>query len=156
VAGGVYAAHRAKKLGAVQCAVETVGGVIGGDIGALIADVVEPGTSPWHRGPAHSCAAGIGILSLGDTLKSVESFCRQQADKKAEQRSKLDAIEMKPDPSQPDVFVPSSSSALEKLLLLIAEYLWRLAAGVTNGLAAGYISHLVLDAGTPRGLPMLA
>jgi len=29
------------------------------------------------------------------------------------------------------------------------------AAGAISGLAAGYVSHLMLDAGTPKGLPLL-
>jgi membrane-bound metal-dependent hydrolase YbcI (DUF457 family) len=32
---------------------------------------------------------------------------------------------------------------------------WRFAAGFANGLAAGYVSHLALDAATPRSLPLL-
>jgi len=35
------------------------------------------------------------------------------------------------------------------------ELFWRLAAGFANGLAAGYVSHLALDAGTPRSIPLL-
>lgn len=37
----------------------------------------------------------------------------------------------------------------------ICEFFWRAAAGFGNGLAAGYLSHLVLDAGTPRSIPLL-
>jgi hypothetical protein len=31
-----------------------------------------------------------------------------------------------------------------------------IAAGIPIGTAAGYVSHLVLDAGTPRGIPLIA
>lgn len=41
------------------------------------------------------------------------------------------------------------------LLLNLFELLWRLAAGFANGLAAGYLSHLALDAVTPRSIPLL-
>ena len=36
----------------------------------------------------------------------------------------------------------------------ICEFVWILMAGFLNGLAAGYVSHLVLDAMTPRGIPL--
>ncbi len=41
VAGGVYAAHKAKDQCLVNYAVETAGGVFGGDIGSRLADVFE-------------------------------------------------------------------------------------------------------------------
>src|SRR5260370_13381893 len=68
IAGGVYAAHRAKDQGVVKCAAETLGGVFGGDLGAVLADVIEPGLSSWPRGMSHSWAAGAGVLSLGGVL----------------------------------------------------------------------------------------
>jgi hypothetical protein len=154
VAGGVYAAHQAKNQCLVNCAVETTGGVFGGDIGARLSDVFEPGTSSWHRGPAHSCAAGVGILSaLGEALPHVVTLLRETADKKAEQRKTL---QMTPDPPQPNLFVPKPDTALTQFFLFLAEIALRLLAGFVNGIAAGYVSHLVLDAGTPRSIPLVA
>jgi hypothetical protein len=152
IAGGVYAAHRAKEQRLVHCVAETVGGALGGEFGAILADVVEPGISSWHRGPAHSCAAGMGILSLGDTLTRIEMFCRQQAEQTARKRATLQMI---PDLTQPNLFVPAPNSALTQFFLAIAELFWRVSAGFANGIAAGYLSHLVLDAGTPRSIPLL-
>jgi hypothetical protein len=63
-----------------KCIMESVGGALGGDIGALMADWLEPGISSWHRGTAHSCAAGMGILSLGEVLAGAKTYCRQQAE----------------------------------------------------------------------------
>lgn len=152
VAGAVYATHRAKEQSLVHCAVEAVGGLFGGEFAAILADVVEPGTSPWHRGPAHSCTTGIGILSLGDTLAQIEAFCRRQAEQNAERRRTL---QMKADLTQTNLFVPASDGMLTQFFLTIAELLWRVVAGFANGMAAGYLSHLVLDAGTPRSIPLL-
>jgi len=152
IAGGVYAAHRAKGQSAVNCAAEEVGGVFGGDVGAKIADVVEPGISSWHRGPAHSCATAAAILSLGDTLAKIEAFCRQQAEQKAAARMTLQMI---PDLAQPKLLVPAPNTGLAQIFLTIAEFFWRILAGFANGMAAGYLSHLVLDAGTPRSIPLL-
>ena len=103
VAGAVYAAHRAKEQGVVHCAVEMAGGVFGGEFGARVADLWSPDSS-WHRGTAHSCATGVAILSLGDVLTQVETFCRQQAEQKAAQRRTL---QMSLDLAQPDLVVPA-------------------------------------------------
>ena len=83
-----------------------------------------------------------------------EIYCRGQAEHKAAQRS---ALQMVPDLTMPDVFVPAPpASVLTNMWLLACELFWRALAGFVNGLAAGYISHLVLDAGTPRSIPLLA
>jgi hypothetical protein len=152
VSGAVYAAHRAKGQSVPNFLVETAGGAFGGDVGALAADWLEPAISSWHRGTAHSCAAGTVILSLGDVLGGVEAYCRQQADRKAAERKTLQATQ---DPAQPNLFVAAPNSSLTQLWLTICELFWRAVAGFTNGLTAGYISHLVLDAGTPRSIPLL-
>jgi hypothetical protein len=152
IAGAVYAAHRAKGQSVVNCAVEAAGGVFGGDLGATLADVLEPGISSWHRGTAHSCATGAAILSLGDFIREIETFCRQQAEQKAEKRRTLQAI---PDPTQANQFVPVPNGAITQFFLTVAEVFWRILAGFANGLAAGYLSHLILDAGTPRSVPLL-
>jgi membrane-bound metal-dependent hydrolase YbcI (DUF457 family) len=39
--------------------------------------------------------------------------------------------------------------------LALGEFIWILLAGFLNGLAAGYVSHLLLDATTPLGTPIL-
>jgi hypothetical protein len=152
VAGAVYAANRAKTQTVAQCITESIGGTMGGDIGALVADWLEPGTSSWHRSTAHSCAAGMGILSLGEVLAEAETYCRQQAERKAEESRTLQMI---PDLAQPNMFVPAPNSSLRQLWFTVCELFWRALAGFANGLAAGYLSHLVLDAGTPRSIPLL-
>jgi hypothetical protein len=152
-AGAVFAAYRAKDQSVANFAIETVSGRFGGQVGALAADVIEPAISSCHRGPAHSCVAGVAILSLlGDALPQIETYCRQQADQKAEQ---LRTVPMKPDLMQLNIFVPAPNSALTQLFLALAELFWRALAGFVNGMAAGYLSHLLLDAGTPRSIPLL-
>jgi hypothetical protein len=152
LSGGVYAFQRARKQSVGHCVTETIGGIAGGEVGAVVADWLEPGISSWHRGSAHSCAAGVGILSLGEVLAGVETYCREQADLKAQE---LRTLQMIPDPALPSVFVAGPNSWLSELWLTICELFWRAAAGFANGLAAGYLSHLVLDAGTPRSIPLL-
>ena len=152
ISGAVYAAHRAKTQTVGQFITEGSGGAVGGDIGALLADWLEPATSSWHRDTAHSCAAGGVVLSLGEMLAGVETYCRQQAERKAQE---LRTLQMTPNPAQPNVFVPVPNNSLAQIWLTVCELFWRALAGFANGLAAGYISHLVLDAGTPRSIPLL-
>lgn len=114
-------------------------------------DVLEPALSSWHRNVAHSCTAGAAIVYSKDALLQFEKFCREQADLCALQHKTL---QMRPDPWQPNVFVPAPADPFMLLSLKIAEMFWRFLAGFANGLAAGYISHLALDAVTPRSIPL--
>jgi hypothetical protein len=95
---------------------------------------------------------GAMILSLGDFFAQAERYFRQEAERKAEQRRTLQMI---PDLTQPNLFVPAPNSTLTQLWLIACEFFWRALAGFANGLTAGYLSHLVLDAGTARSIPLL-
>jgi len=88
---------------------------------------------------------GGTILGLGNTLASLAAACRENAEK-------CNAIQMT---EQVNVYVPAVVGPLSKLLLAIEEFLWRFAAGLLIGLAVGYLSHLALDAVTPRSIPLL-
>src|SRR5437762_12605759 len=126
ISGAVYAAHRANGQSTGNFLIETAAGAFGGDVGALAADWLEPATSSWHRGTAHSCAAGSVILGLGGVLENMETYCRQQADLKAAERMTLQAIQ---DPAQPDVFVSAPNSLPTQLWLTICELFWLVGAG---------------------------
>jgi hypothetical protein len=45
---------------------------------------------------------------------------------------------------------------VKTIVYFLAELFWRLLAGFAAGFIGGYISHLTLDALTPRGLPLLS
>jgi hypothetical protein len=53
-------------------------------------------------------------------------------------------------------WTPIQRTSLEQTWAEISEFIWTLLAGFLNGLAAGYVSHLLLDATTPRGIPFLS
>jgi len=146
-AGIGYAAYQAKEQSTPNRLTEIAGGGVGGYLGALLPDILEPGVSSWHRGTAHSWSAGAGIVSLRDRLAGWEKFCREQAENcKAIPMMSVDAF----------TFVPAPVDPISDLFAKLAEFLWRFLAGLANGLAAGYVSHLALDAVTPRSLPLLA
>jgi membrane-bound metal-dependent hydrolase YbcI (DUF457 family) len=48
-----------------------------------------------------------------------------------------------------------SETAWRRCVLWLVELFWRVIAGVLSGFAAGYASHLVLDAFSPAGLPVV-
>lgn len=144
--GAVYAAYRAKEQSVPNWWTEVAGGALGGYVGGLLPDVLEPAISSWHRDVAHSCAAGGGIVALRNALAAIEVACRENAEK-------CRAIPMAP---LGGIFVPVAVDPISQFLSTLFEFLWRLAAGFVNGVAAGYISHLALDAATPRSIPLLA
>jgi hypothetical protein len=45
--------------------------------------------------------------------------------------------------------------SIERMVAQLEALLWYLLAGAVVGLMAGYASHLILDAGTTRGLPLV-
>jgi hypothetical protein len=114
---------------------EVLGGLLGGWVGGVLPDVLEPAVDPNHRKAAHSVAAG-GVLTLA-RLAEWQAACRSAAEA-AGHRAIMHPLGS-----------PERSRAEWDVLL------WRLVAGALVGLVAGYASHLVLDAGTPRSIPLV-
>lgn len=117
---------------------ETLGGVLGGFAGGKLPDMLEPAIHSWHRSMAHSVTTGAAVVGAAATgVQSWQASCRAKSDAWAQRR--LD---------------PGLTPA-DRVLAVVAEIAWRIAAGMPIGAAAGYISHLVLDGGTPRGIPLV-
>lgn len=144
--GAVYAAYRAKDQSNRNFWLETIGGGLGGYVGGILPDRLEPAISSYHRDVFHSATAGAGVLRMTDLLLELQAACRENAEK-------CRAIPMVP---QNGVFVPIAVDPVSKAMSDIAEMLWLVLAGFVNGLAAGYVSHLALDAVTgERSIPLL-
>lgn len=135
VVGILAAAYRAREAPTSQMAAEALGGLLGGWVGGVLPDVLEPARDPNHRKLAHSAVAG-GALTLA-RIAEWQASCRTAADA-ATNRSLAHPI-----------------GSAERSAAEWDAFFWRLLAGALVGLVAGYTSHLVLDAGTPRGLPLL-
>ncbi len=122
---------------------ETIGGGFGGYWASMLPDHLEPATSSWHRGACHSLSAG-GMVAWADTvLLELAAACRAEA-------NQYRAIQTVQDP-----FTGEFRPVPINLFQLLAEWFWSFLAGVLNGLSAGYLSHLALDAGTPRSIPFI-
>ncbi len=137
-AGGIAAFARSGNQEPINQLAEALGGVIGGRFGGRLPDMIEPAIHSWHRGPAHSVTMGAGLLaSAGGGIAMWETDWRARAASFAERKTD-----------------PRLSEA-ERLLYGVVDLSCRIAAGLAVGLVAGYLSHLALDAGTPRSIPLL-
>jgi len=148
MAGAFDAWYQAREKANSDLLIETIGGALGGCLGGMLPDIFEPADSSWHRDVAHSATVGGGVLALRATLAEMAQECRDKA-------QQYRAIQMVVVPGL-STFVPAPADPLKQLLGNLAELFWGLLAGFLNGLSAGYASHLLLDAATPRGIPLLA
>lgn len=137
VVGGLSALALAQQVeqGGVPWA-EIIGGLIGGWLGGILPDVLEPGTSSYHRNFAHSFALAGGSLRYA-RMAERQAWCRSQA---ALCDSQARALQV---------------GSRERSQWELAAWSWRILAGALVGFGAGYLSHLVLDGGTPRGIPLI-
>jgi len=117
---------------------ESLGGALGGAWGGRLPDLIEPALHPGHRSVAHALApAGIAGAAVVPRLRAGQQHVRERAGRCRARRD-------------------TATNALKQFLWWLAEVACRIAAGAMAGVAAGYASYLLLDAGTPRGLPLLA
>lgn len=135
LAGAGASAVSARNLAPEHQAVEILAGAVGGYLGGIAPDVLEPSLSPNHRDLFHSVVVG-GALSAA-VVAQWHANCRARA---AECDSRALAAPIDSETRRDEAF---------KALC------WRLLAGFLVGFVAGYVSHLALDAGTPRSLPLI-
>jgi len=137
LAGGSTALAFAIEQPPLLTVVEVLGGVCGGAYAAGWPDILEPALSSHHRDSAH--ALGPVLLagkvafeqasSLQHSLRTQAAVCFQKAE--------------------------GCSNGLEQLINLALGLVLHFAAGAVPGIPAGYLSHVALDAGTARGVPIL-
>jgi len=119
-------------------AIETLGATVAGYFGAAAPDWFDPATSPNHRHVGHGAANVIGgILVTEETILNLQKRLRHRADLLRGQRQSL-------------------MDDWSRLLSWLEESFLRFLAGMLNGFAIGYMSHLFLDALTARGIPLFA
>ena len=118
---------------------ETASGGIGGVWGSRIPDSLEPATrGPNHRAFAHSLVAGASsVIAARAHARQGQAFCRARA-----AQAVSGALEHAP-------------GCPTRLWLQLVGFFFTILAGLLAGVAAGFISHLVLDGLTPAGLPFL-
>ncbi len=101
-----------------------IGGFIGGSIGGMMPDIIDPPRHPNHRALGHSVTANTIVLgTLATTLPVIEMHL-------------ADLIE----------------EAIENDNDILAG-LYQFLIGIVRGFIAGQVMHLILDLTTPKRLP---
>ena len=132
IGAGLLLAPQEDALGFIA---ELLGSAIGGAVGGQVPDVLEPALSPNHQAVAHG---GLAVVGLAYAARAGwAANCRKQATACRERAALF------------------GRTLEEQQADRVEELLWRLVAGLIIGFIGGYASHLALDAGTPRGLPLL-
>jgi inner membrane protein len=116
---------------------ELLGGAISGAVASKLPDVIEPATHPNHRSTFHSMGflvtTGIVALPWAEQKRQrqyqLAEYARSQANSPANEIDR----------------------GYWQRKALWHEFI----AGLIAGLVVGYISHLVADSFTPKGLPIL-
>jgi hypothetical protein len=141
LAAGTGAAlyHLRPEADPLEALLEVLGGAAGGYVASAIPDVLEPATSPNHRNVAHSVATATALA-----VKSRKPVSRYREGLRAR------ADQHRATRRQP------STSTLQSIWHFLCECFYRLAAGAVSAVVPGYLSHLALDAMTPKGIPLLA
>lgn len=135
--GTFVSAHKARELNGLQYVAEVVGGAIGGAVGGLGPDWVDPPTSPFHRGVGHSLAISCVMAGLASRrIDAWQTWLREEATR----------------------FRGLQNLAADPLLRAfygVCYVLVCVVSGALVGFLAGWGSHLALDFGSVRSLPLV-
>ena len=135
--GAAVAGYKARDLAPGDLLLEVAGGELGGMLSGIAPDILEPAIHSWHRSVAHSGAAGLTGAIAMQQCATWQQRCRLEA----QRHDRLGSITQ-------DDWARFWHAAMACL--------WRLLSGFVAGLPAGYLSHLILDATSSRGIPLLA
>lgn len=142
IAVGVLAALLASKADTPWALLAEIGGTIAGSVlGGILPDVLEPGTSSWHRKSFHSVTALSGTAGLAvSPPEEITAFRKRLRQRAATLRA------------QRETLPPGHAKRTD---FWLAEMGCHVVAGASVGLPVGYVSHLLLDGRSPRGLPTI-
>ena len=117
--------------------VEIIGGWYAGERCASLPDAIEPATSSHHRNVAHGMvptayASTLAFQNVGNLQSSLRTSARQCFQT-----------------------AQASQDGLQQLVCSVVGVLLHFAAGAAPAVPASYAAHVMLDAATPRGVPLL-
>jgi membrane-bound metal-dependent hydrolase YbcI (DUF457 family) len=135
--GFAYALHQSRSQAPKHRLLESVAGALGGGFGGKVPDILDPPTSPSHRGHAHSLTLATVLLASRNGLAGAISLIRDFAD---EWDRRADDYE---------------GGSPDGLICQLVAIVLRALAGFINGFYAGYLCHLGLDAMTPACVPLI-
>ena len=126
LAVGLMSDHRS--LAESEQVARAIGALIGGVAGGAMPDILEPADNPNHRAFAHSVLVGGGLAALGIKLSG-----------NLRGAARLENVPLVHG-------LPTNAAGCAMILHFLS--------GVILGMAVGYASHIVLDALTPKGVPL--
>jgi hypothetical protein len=138
ISGGGHAFAKAQQQPPEHLALDVLGGLLAGNLGARLADMFDPPLHPGRGGLAHNV---VPVVAAGRVAVGALDGWQTQLRAPAARRAALRA---------------SAATPLERLWHALVELLCRRGAGALAGPLAGYGSHVPLDAFTPACLPLLA
>ena len=136
--GGAFAMYQAQKQDPIHQVIEVSAGLLGGNIGGRLPDLIDPPDCPNHRGIGHS----IYSLTIAGTI-----IYKKLADWQEWFRILADKMKLCAD---------NTTEPILTAFFLLAEFVSRSIAGLMAGVIGGYASHLALDFMTPCSLPLVA
>jgi len=135
VAGAGYCLSSSLIRGREISIAELFGGALSGAIASKLPDILEPATHPNHRSTFHSLCSLAGAGTVALPWMEEERQRRLQLADYARSHANASVIE-------------------SDRRYWLQNALWHdFVAGLLAGLVMGYISHLVADSFTPKGLP---
>lgn len=138
IAGVTDAVHAARNQLSQDLEVETLGRILGGHVAGTIYDVLEPTRASWHRDFFHASIPNFTVQNWAVTaLPNILAALRTAAEQKS-------ALRMAN--SDPSLRLPHA----------ISEFVLRLLSVALIGFAVGAASHVILNLGDPRVLPLIA
>lgn len=136
-AGAFYDATRQPVL-PVDFIAEVAGGALVGRLVGRLPDVLEPAVSSYHRSVAHSVTVGVAVaVKVPPVTRTIAQAARERAERYR-------------------ALAQQTENPWLSLWYTLVRLFWSMVAGGANALAPAYVSHLVLDAFTPRGIPLVA
>lgn len=135
--GTLVSIHKARGLNGLQYVAEIAGGALGGAVGGLGPDWVDPPTSPFHRGVGHSAAISCVMTGLASRrIDAWQAWLREEA-------ARFRCLQ--------NVVVDPLLRAFHGICYVLI----CLVSGALVGFLAGWGSHLALDFGSVRSLPLI-
>jgi membrane-bound metal-dependent hydrolase YbcI (DUF457 family) len=114
--------------------VQVAGAGIGGAVGGIVPDMLEPATNPHHRELFHSVAAGSIAILAGKDSRSMLMWLQEESNRL-------------------NLLIPYTVDFWGKLWLQIKKLVLDLLIGFILGFCGGYLSHVFLDSMTPNSIP---
>jgi hypothetical protein len=135
--GGTAALVCARNQPPLLILAEIYGGWLAGQHAGTWADVAEPATSSHHRDFCHALApTAYGATLVLPQVDSIQTSLRSQAQACFQ-------------------LAATTNDGLQQVVNIAAGLLMHVVAGAVPAVPASYLSHIALDASSPRGVPLL-